>query len=163
MYVLLRNFSSCMTLDCNTVRSQVKVWKCLCGGDGGKMLFLTSNHSGILMVPWKCDYFRKLAAVYENMFFLFFVFFPFACRSCTTSSRQMISLQNSPKGFLWGNINRVHRRELPRVTAEYIRSSHQSGRNKTLVAFDTADFTGLLLWITGLTLYTELSSPRTLC
>lgn len=72
----------------------------------------------------------------------------------------MISLQNSPKGFLWGNINRVHRRELPWVTAESIRSSRQSGRNTTLVSFDTADFTGLLLWITGLTLYTEISSPE---
>lgn len=85
---------------------------------------------------------------------------PFAQRSCTTSSRRMISLQNSPKGFLWGNINRVHRRELPWVTAAYIRSSRQSGRNTTLVSFDTADFTGLLLWITGLTLYTEIRSPK---
>lgn len=33
-------------------------------------------------------------------------------------------------------------------------------RNTTLVSFDTADFTGLLLWITGLTLYTEISSPE---
>lgn len=54
-----------LTLDCNTARSQVNVWKKRWREE---TLFLTSNHLGILMVPWKCDYFRKLAAVYKNMF-----------------------------------------------------------------------------------------------